>query len=61
MRQELAEITLAREKQMLDRLCAAVKEFYSNDKNMQAYLAWKNKEEKQNGNYNQNGVNRKES
>lgn len=49
MRQESAELVLARENQMLDRLCTVVKEFYSNDKNIQAYEAWKkNKEVNQN-------------
>lgn len=41
---------------MLDRLCAAVKAFYENPQNAQAYEAWKkNKEANQNENHNHNG------
>ena len=56
MRQELAETALARENLMLDRLCTAVKAFYENPQNMQAYLAWKkNKEATNNENHNNYG------
>ena len=47
MRQALADSALAREDVMLDRLCAAAKEFYENPLNQQAFLAWKKNKEAQ--------------
>lgn len=40
---------------MLDRLCAAVKEFYDNPINRQAYEAWKHNKEATNESNNNNG------
>lgn len=45
MRRDTHESALAREQVMLDRLCAAVKTFYENPKNKQAYEAWKQNKE----------------
>lgn len=38
---ELQETAQAREQVMLDRLCEAVKAFYDDPKNKEAYLAYK--------------------
>lgn len=45
MRRETHESAQVKEQIMLDRLCAAVKEFYENPKNVEAYQAWKHKKE----------------
>ncbi len=42
---------------MLDRLCAAVKVFYENPKNLKAYEAWKNQGGKHYGTNNCNAGN----
>lgn len=52
MSQELAETALARENFMLDRLCAAVKEFYEKPENIKAYEAWKKNKEENHDKYN---------
>ena len=57
MNQGLVETALAREDLMLDCLCTAVKEFYSNNENIQAYEAWKKNKEDNHENNNNNGFN----
>lgn len=61
MHQKIAEINLARENLMLDRLCAEVKAFYEKPENVKAFKAWKKNKEDNHENNNNNGLNRGKS
>lgn len=49
MQHNLDETASTRQSIMLDRLCAAVRAFYENPKNIQAYEAWLSSKEDKNG------------